>query len=303
VQTALQPPPGLGATAADEARAEGFAVAVEIGHEFGDAAPLGGGDQPDPDLPVVLLGLGHGERGFEFARRTLRRATHVGLGDDRDVRHLDDAGLHELQAVAGGRLGREDDGVGHLADRRLRLTDADGLHQHPVEQRAHQDERRHGQRREPTELVAGRHRADVEPRILRIVEDAGAIAQKRATAALGRRIDGDDADGLAALAQRVDERRRQRRLADAGRAGHADDVALRIGEGGVEESDRPRVVARRLDRPERPGEGRLTAGPQRAEPFLARGGVVVGLAGQRSRLTTPLCNAAWAAASRAIGTR
>lgn len=59
----------------------------------------------------------------------------VGLVDRDDVGHLEDAALDALQLVAAAGERQQEEGVDHLGDRDLGLTDAHGLDEHDVEAR------------------------------------------------------------------------------------------------------------------------------------------------------------------------
>ena len=180
-------------------------------------------------LERPVAGRRQRQRAGDVGARPLGRGAEVGLGDDDQVRDLDDARLHELQRIARARLDAEHDGVGDARDVGLGLADADRLDQHPVEQRAHHDHRRQRLIGEPAQPVARRHRAHEAALVARVVDDAHPVAQQRAATGLGRRIDGDHADGLAALAPGRDQRGTERGLADARRPGDADDVRARTG--------------------------------------------------------------------------
>ena len=66
------------------------------------------------------------------------------------------------------------------------------------------------------------------PRSARVGVDPRAVAEQRAAGALGGRVDGEHGDGAAAVAPGARERAQQRRLAGAGRPGHADHVRGRL---------------------------------------------------------------------------
>ena len=127
----------------------------------------------------------------------------------------------------------------------------------------------------------------------RVVDDAHAVAQQRAAARLGRRIDRDHADGLAGPAPGRDQRRAERGFADAGRSGDADDMR-RVGcaPGRVEQALRWRRCRDRAPGRRAPPPARACR-PVRAELSASR--LIPVLSGPPS--------AACAAASRAIGTR
>ena len=106
--------------------------------------------------------------------------------------------------------------------------DADGLDHDDVECRG---ERLSGGARgrcEPAEPLARGHRADEQAAVGRIGLDPRTVAEQRAARALGGGVDGEHPDRAPALAPDAHERAQQRRLAGAGRTGHADDVRGRL---------------------------------------------------------------------------
>src|SRR6185437_3927231 len=80
--------------------------------------------------------------------------------------------------------------------------------------------------REAAEALPGGRGADQDPFVGRVELDAGAVAEPRATGALGTGVHGEHRHRLLLLAPCVKQRREQRRLARAGRSRHADDVPL-----------------------------------------------------------------------------
>ncbi|MNT58337.1 hypothetical protein D3C72_1957650 [compost metagenome] len=115
----------------------------------------------------VLANLGGGLAG----------AGQVGLVHHEDGRHLHDARLDRLHAVAQpGRLHQERR-VGELGHLDLGLAHADGLDHHHLETRGveHADGRLRGDR-EPAEVPARAHRADVDARVAGVRGHAHAIA-------------------------------------------------------------------------------------------------------------------------------
>ncbi|MBZ0146858.1 MAG: hypothetical protein K8F62_04845, partial [Pseudorhodoplanes sp.] len=82
-------------------------------------------------------------------------------------------------------------------------------------------------RAKAAETLSRGHRADEDRMIIGIGAQARAVAQERAARTARRGIDGDNADALAKRAPAPDQRADERRFADAGRAGDADDVAVR----------------------------------------------------------------------------
>ena len=165
--------------------------------------------------------------------RRARRA-EVGLGDDEHVGHLHDPRLQELQRIAAARLDDDRDGVRGLGDVGLGLADADGLDHDDVEGVGERLGGRAGGRGEAAEALARGHRADEDVAVGRVVLDPRAVAEQRAAGALGGGVDGEHGDAALARAPLAQQRGEQRRLADAGRAGDADDVARALTRGGDE---------------------------------------------------------------------
>ena len=201
------------------------AVRVERGHELVD--PAGGGTE---ETATTGTSRSPSERSAACRSRRARWATcaEVGLGDDEHVGDLHDPGLQELQHVAGAGLDDDRDGVGRLGHLGLGLADADGLDHHDVERGGQRLRRGARGGREPAEPLAGRGRADEQPAVGRVGLDPHAVAEQRAARALGGRVDGQHRDRPAVRAPGARERRQQRRLAGARRAGHADDVGARL---------------------------------------------------------------------------
>ena len=125
-------------------------------------------------------------------------------------------------------------------------------------------------RRQPAEMAAGGHRADEDALVGGVLLHADAVAEQRAAGERRRRVDGEHARPAApAPAWRDDERGGRRRLADARRAGDADDAAPArrrgelapsapdLGRAVLDERDQPRDVARAtVARARRPAWGR-----------------------------------------------
>ena len=209
--------------------------------------PVVGRDQQHRRLPLPCR-RHQPKRTFEVALGALGDAAEIGLGDQGDVGDLDDAGLHELQAVAGAGLDREHHRVGELGDLGLRLADAHGLDQDDVVERAHQHGGGGAQVGEAAQPVARGHRADEHAGIVGVDVDPGAVAEQRTAGAARGRVDRDHGHGPAALAPGADEGRDQGRLADARRAGEPDHGGARLGPGGIEECQRG-LVGRVRPRP------------------------------------------------------
>ena len=81
-----------------------------------DPLPAASRHQQDGGTPrLAWCDRAHAQRTFEIAAARARRSAPVGFGHERDVGHLDDAGLEELQAVAGAGLHREHHRVDEVA--------------------------------------------------------------------------------------------------------------------------------------------------------------------------------------------
>ena len=104
-------------------------------------------------------------------------------------------GLVRLHAVAPARVHDHDGGVGGAGDLDLDLADADGLDDDPRLARGVEHARRARRReREPAEVAAGGHRADVDAGVGGVVLHAHAVAEDRAAAERAGRVDGEHAD-------------------------------------------------------------------------------------------------------------
>ena len=154
---------------------------------------------------------GHGEHrrgaGAERAQRDAqvllgapRGGAEVGLGDHQHVRHLHDPGLQELEGVAGPGLDDHGDGVRGLGHVGLGLADADGLDDDDVERVGQRLRGGAGRGGEAAEALARGHRADEHVAVGGVVLDPGAIAEQRAAAALGGRVDREHRHRLPARA-------------------------------------------------------------------------------------------------------
>ena len=110
----------------------------------------------------------------------------------------------------------------------------------------HPQRLRHGGR-QPAELAARGHRADEHALVGGVVLHPHPVAEQRAAGERRGRVDRQHADPLARRPQRGDERRRRRRLADAGRPGEPDDLRVPAVAGRA----RPRPRAARASRSRR----------------------------------------------------
>ena len=165
---------------------------------------------------------------MQVAPRAHRDLAEVGLRDHEHVGDLHDPGLEELQHVA--RSGLDDDGdrVGHLGDLGLALADADRLDDDDVEggrERLRGGARGRCQAAEP---AGGGRRADEQAGVVGGDGQPRAVAEQRSARAPRRRVDGEHGHAAPAGSPRAHELAEQRRLARAGRAGHADHVRGRL---------------------------------------------------------------------------
>src|SRR5207237_5391183 len=97
--------------------------------------------------------------------------------------------------------------------------------------------------REAAEMSARRDRTDEDAAVLRMTLHADAIAEDRAARVRARRIDAQDAHALALRARRGDESIRERALARARIARHADDVRFPRAREDLLQEVEPSVVA------------------------------------------------------------
>ena len=136
-------------------------------------------------------------------------------------------GLQRLDRVARARHQHEHDRVGVVDDVDLGLADADGLDEHVLAPGGVEQQRRLQRRLgEAAERAAVGHRADEDALVEEVLGEADAVAEQRAVGERRGRVDREHADGAAGLAARLGERADQRRLADAGRPGEADDLGV-----------------------------------------------------------------------------
>src|SRR4051794_26302943 len=147
---------------------------------------------------------------------------------DRDhVGDLHDPCLQRLDRVARARHQRQHDGVGDRQDADLALPGTDGLEEDDVlAGRIEHEQRLQRRFREPTGMAARAHRADEHVGIEEVVREADPVTEERPVRERARRVDRDDADLLLAIPGEADERRDERRLADARRPRHSDGVRM-----------------------------------------------------------------------------
>src|SRR6185503_9957661 len=123
------------------------------------------------------------------------------------------------------RYERDDRHVGGPDDVDFVLADADGLDDDDVEPGGVENDRRLGRRsRQPTEMAARCHTANEDAFVLGVRLHAHAVAENRAARIGAGRIDGNDTDRLAALAQLRGQSIDEGALARARRAGDADEI-------------------------------------------------------------------------------
>ena len=157
-----------------------------------------------------------------------RHLAEIGLGDHQHVGDLHDPGLEELQDVAGSGLDDDGHGVGDVGDLGLRLADADGLDDHDVKGAGERGGGGAGGGRQAAEAVAGRGGADEDGVVGGVALDPRAVAEQRAARAPRAGVHGQHRHRPRACPPRGHQPRQQRRLADAGRPGDADDEPGRL---------------------------------------------------------------------------
>ena len=107
-----------------------------------------------------------------------------GLVDGDHVGEFEDALLDPLQLVAGARQHQDEEEIGQVGDRRLRLPDADGLDQDHVEACGLAEQHRlAGLGRDAAQRAGGGGRADEGVRVDREPRHAGLVAENRAAGA------------------------------------------------------------------------------------------------------------------------
>jgi hypothetical protein len=147
----------------------------------------------------------------------------VGFIHDEDVGDFHDAGLEALDIVP--HAGDEDDecDVGETGDLDFILADADGFDEEDVLAAGFEDEGDiGGGEGESAEWAAGGHAAGVEPWVAGMFAEADAVTEKGAPGEGARWVDGDQANGLAGMAEVLGEAVDECAFAGTGRAGDAD---------------------------------------------------------------------------------
>ena len=218
---------------------------LDGGREVGVRGPAGRGRADEFD------------HALEFAARDFRldEVVAVGLVDDDGVGELHDAFLDALQLVARARQYDEQEEVDHAAHGDFGLADADGLNQDDVV--ASRLAEQHGLAalaRDAAECAARRRRTDERFRPAGKGPHPGLVTQYRALRDGAGRIDGEDGDTVAFVAEHVAERLDHRALASAGDARDADAKRLaRARQQPLEDALRLREMARAVALDERDG--------------------------------------------------
>lgn len=195
----------------------------------------------------------------------------IGFVDHQHIGDFEDAGLDRLHVVAQSRCIHHHAHIGDLGDLDFRLAGADGFHHHDIAARSVEDvDHARRRARQSAEMAAAGERPDEHARIGGMLRHADTVAQNGAAGERRRRIDRDDADALAALAQLADIGRDQRGLAGTRRAGEADHQ--RMAEPAADRlQHQPRLVGFVLDRRDGPGQRRPLAGQQSRQPVRQDG--------------------------------
>ncbi len=151
----------------------------------------------------------------------------VSLVDRDHVGEFDEALLDALQLVACARQHQREKEIGHVADRRFRLADADGFHQHDIEACGLAQQHRLAGLGSDTAERAGRRRgADEGVVFSREPRHPRLVAEDRAAGARRRGIDGQHRDLVPLGDQSHAERIDGGGLADTRRARDADANSL-----------------------------------------------------------------------------
>ena len=158
---------------------------------------------------------------FDFGNRAVS-AFAIRFVHHENIRDLHHACLHHLHIVTHAGHQHDDRDVGGARDLDLILPDTDRLDRDDMLAGGIEHERGIRRRpRQPAQMAPRRHAANEHAGILRVRLHANAIAEHGAAAERARRIDGNDADGLAGLAPPRDQTIDERAFSRAGRAGDA----------------------------------------------------------------------------------
>ncbi len=253
--------------------------------------PLDGGDELVDSLAFERLSsdqFGHPARPLLHLHHRADLAAKlvghrvIGLVDDEDVGNLHDSGFEHLNRIAAPGLQCHDRGLCELGDCNFTLTDSDRFDQHQIETKGvHQQHRIGGSTGEPAEMSAARHRTNEDRFVGKVFGETNPVAEQGAVREGRARIDGDDADALAARARIANETRRQRRFADAGRPGETDggrapglrvEFAYEVAAApGLRERDRARERTRISPLESAQKFHAANCGPQRKRTFPIRG--------------------------------
>ena len=194
------------------ALAAGFEMLAEFvdgGGEIVDAAIFRGDGANDGRMPAIA---GHDER--EHGVKLLFEAISafaIGFVEDENIANFHQAGFHVLDVVA--EAGDEDDenAIGETDDIDFVLADADGFDEDLALACGVEEKRNFsGGTSQAAEESARGHGADENAGVAGVALHANAIAENSAAGVGAGGIDGDDADGLVALAMNA---RRGDRLA------------------------------------------------------------------------------------------
>ena len=184
----------------------------------------------------------------------------IGLVYREHVGDFQKSGLVRLYRIAPTGVHHHHGGIRLPGDLHFDLSDANGLHDHPVVTRCIQQTHGFARRqRQATEVSTRCHRADVHLVVVRVILHSHSVAENRATRVRRRRIDGQHADPCAPFAQLPDQRRRERALTGTRRTGDSHHICLTYVRT-CESGHRPRIVTTTLDQRQQPSQGTAIAG-------------------------------------------
>ena len=147
---------------------------------------------------------------FQLRQRLARRHADIFLIDDDHMRHFHDARLEKLNTVAGGRLGDEAGGVGHLGHVDFLLPHTDRLDQHDIKGRQHRQAHRPDLGAQAAKLAATGQRADEHLTVGATGVHAQPVTEQRAATDRAGRIDRQDRHLQAAPPPHLNQRSGQR---------------------------------------------------------------------------------------------